>query len=101
MKKKNVLIFTAVSAIILIAIIIWIALKNQKIEVDAEQFPLQVGNEGEYVALLQQWLIDQGASLDEFGVDGIFGAETLAALTAITGSSQMTYQYFIENVWKH
>ncbi|HAX86468.1 MAG TPA: hypothetical protein DCY91_09400 [Cyanobacteria bacterium UBA11370] len=46
---------------------------------DEEQL-LQIGSRGTAVLKLQQALIDAGLSLPQFGVDGIFGAETKAAV---------------------
>jgi len=48
---------------------------------------LQVGNRGPAVVKLQQALIDAGFPLPRFGADGIFGAETKAAVEGFQRAS--------------
>lgn len=43
---------------------------------------LQVGSSGDYVKKMQQALVDQGYSVGSYGVDGVFGKDTKAAVTA-------------------
>lgn len=50
---------------------------------------LKVGATGEAVRKIQQALIDAGFPLPKFGVDGIFGGETNAALRAFQGSASI------------
>jgi peptidoglycan hydrolase-like protein with peptidoglycan-binding domain len=56
---------------------------------DREQ-TLQNGSSGAAVTLVQQALVDAGFSLPRFGVDGIFGNETRAALQDFQRSSGLT-----------
>ena len=56
---------------------------------DREQ-TLQQGSSGAAVTLIQQALVDAGFSLPRFGVDGIFGNETRAALQDFQQSSGLT-----------
>ncbi|MBO5887460.1 MAG: peptidoglycan-binding protein [Bacteroidaceae bacterium] len=55
---------------------------SNKLSVDVEKIKktLRFGSTGEEVKVLQQALVDLGYSLDKFGVDGIIGSETTAAI---------------------
>ena len=55
-------------------------------------FPLQMGSQGFTVKQLQWALQGLGQSLPEYGVDGMFGSETQAALQAITGKTTVDSQ---------
>ena len=50
------------------------------VDVDKIKSTLKFGDTGDEVKVLQQALNDLGFSLDKFGVDGIIGAETTAAI---------------------
>lgn len=51
---------------------------------------LEDGDRGPAVRTLQQALLDSGMSLPKFGVDGIFGPETKAAVSAFQHASGLT-----------
>ena len=55
---------------------------SNKLSVDVDQIKstLSFGSTGDEVKVLQQALVDLGFSLDQFGVDGIIGAETTGAI---------------------
>lgn len=59
-------------------------------------FPLKYGSRNEYVRKLQEWLKSKGQELPIYGVDGIFGTETQAALKAVTGKESIDYSTFTE-----
>ena len=56
---------------------------------------LQKGVKGFEVAELQRNLIKAGANLPNFGIDGNFGDETEAALSAVTGTKAITLNEYI------
>lgn len=56
---------------------------------------LQKGVKGLEVAELQRNLIKAGANLPNFGIDGNFGDETEAALSAVTGTKAITLNEYI------
>lgn len=56
---------------------------------------LQKGVKGLEVAELQRNLIKAGANLPNFGIDGSFGDETEAALSAVTGTKAITLNEYI------
>ena len=47
---------------------------------------------GNEVALLQQWLLNAGAKLPKYGIDGQFGYETGKALKNVTGYGSITLE---------
>jgi hypothetical protein len=63
-----------------------------------EKFPLKKGSKGELVKKLQLALgVDK---LPKFGADGDFGTETLNALKAVTGKTQVNSQAEIDAIEK-
>jgi hypothetical protein len=64
-----------------------------------EKFPLKKGSKGELVKKLQLAL---GADkLPKYGIDGDFGTETLNALKAATGKTQVDSQAEIDAIAKN
>ena len=51
---------------------------------------LRKGSRGDDVVELQQFLIDQGYNLNQWGADGIFGNETLAAVRSFQADQGLT-----------
>lgn len=56
---------------------------------------LKKGSSGVEVETLQKLIIQYGGALPQFGVDGIFGAETEAALLKIKGVKQISINNFL------
>ena len=108
-KKKNTVVIISIIGFVVIIVLLVILLSKKKTstndtypdnenDIDQSKFPLKNGSQGTYVSMLQQWLLDNGASLPNYGVDGIFGSETENALAVVTGQTSMSYVYFLENV---
>lgn len=53
-------------------------------------FPLRFGSVGSQVKTLQQYLLDNGGSLPNYGVDGDWGAETQAAVTSVLAVNEVS-----------
>ena len=52
---------------------------------------VRFGNRGEHVSIIQQALLDAGFELPDFGVDGIFGSETKAAVMEFQRQSGLEF----------
>lgn len=72
--------------------------KNNEPNIDQSKFPLKKGSSGAYVTLLQQHLLNAGAKLPEYGVDGQFGSETEAALFSTLKVIEVDYDLFISEI---
>lgn len=69
----------------------------QEVEADNTSFPLKMGSTGLRVQQLQQYIINNGQTLPEYGVDGKWFAETEAAVVQGFGENEVTKEQFIEN----
>jgi peptidoglycan hydrolase-like protein with peptidoglycan-binding domain len=103
--KKPVIIALVLVAVLVIAILIAAYMKKKKAAKEATAnsntlsssgavFPIKYGDQSEYVRTMQTWLVSQGASLPVYGIDGIFGDETKAALKVVTGKNEMDYESY-------
>lgn len=70
-------------------------MKEEETQVLDYNLMLQKGVKGLEVAELQRNLIKAGANLPNFGIDGDFGEETEAALSAVTGTKAITLNEYI------
>lgn len=89
-------------AIILLIIIVALYFKGKKPAADktngntvASKFPLKVGSTGNEVRMYQTYLrsLDTKA-LPSFGIDSIFGAETLSWSQQLTGKTEVNEVFF-------
>lgn len=63
-------------------------------------FPIKKGSSGNMVKQLQQALVNQGAKLPKYGVDGKFGSETEAALKSLYKITSVTDQTTFDYITK-
>ncbi|MFC5536812.1 peptidoglycan-binding protein [Rhodocytophaga aerolata] len=63
-----------------------------------DKFPLKQGSTGKRVEQLQQFLQSRkGAKFPKFGIDGVFGQETLENVQKLLGISEVTEPIFKTN----
>jgi peptidoglycan hydrolase-like protein with peptidoglycan-binding domain len=105
-KKGFIVVAVLLAVVTLVVTMVVIARKKAKAKestntvpltpenIDASVFPLGFGTEGEYVALLQRYLVAKGANLSRYGIDGKLGGETTAAMQTVFGKTTLTAAEF-------
>jgi len=109
--KKAFWITTSVAAVALIVVLYFVFRKKADTESEEtpntgtdtgnEQeniFPLKNGATGIYVVKLQQYLQSQGEALPQFGIDGVFGPETEAAVRNVFGANSVSWAQFVSKI---